>query len=365
MKSNDENDNSVVYSTEPEDFYYMDINVPCQAACPALTNIPAYIRALYEKQYGQSYEFNRMANILPGILGRICSRPCENKCRHGESELGQPVNICHIKRAAADLQDKVPLPIAEDLPTFGKKVAIIGSGPAGLAAAHDLATIGAHVTIYEAMDQPGGMLRYGIPEFRLPRQIIKAEIDRILKLGINLKTNIRVGTDVAIEALVDRHDAVLLAAGCYQSNTLHIPGEVLPGVYPGLEFMMDVCKDQPPELGSRVLVIGAGFTAFDCARSALRLGSQDVRICLRRTEEDLVVTKDEIFEAKAEGIRIESLLLSRRVIGQGKVEGMEFVRTHPGELQPDGKRRISAIEGSEFILPADTIIMATGQKPVP
>ena len=365
MKSNDENDNSVVYSTEPEDFYYMDINVPCQAACPALTNIPAYIRALYEKQYGQSYEFNRMANILPGILGRICSRPCENKCRHGESELGQPVNICHIKRAAADLQDKVPLPIAEDLPTLDKKVAIIGSGPAGLAAAHDLATIGAHVTIYEAMDQPGGMLRYGIPEFRLPRQIIKAEIDRILKLGINLKTNIRVGTDVAIEALVDRHDAVLLAAGCYQSNTLHIPGEVLPGVYPGLEFMMDVCKDQPPELGSRVLVIGAGFTAFDCARSALRLGSQDVRICLRRTEEDLVVTKDEIFEAKAEGIRIESLLLSRRVIGQGKVEGMEFVRTHPGELQPDGKRRISAIEGSEFILPADTIIMATGQKPVP
>lgn len=306
-----------------------------------------------------------MANIFPGILGRICSRPCENKCRHGESELGQPVNICHIKRAAAELQEKVPLSVAENLPTLDKKVAIIGSGPAGLAAAHDLATIGAHVTIYEAMDEPGGMLRYGIPEFRLPRQIIKDEIDSILKLGINFKSNIKVGTNVALEALVDRYDAVLLAAGCYQSNKLHIPGEVLPGVYPGLEFMMDVCKDQAPALGNRVLVIGAGFTAFDCARSALRLGSQEVRICLRRTEEDLVVTKDEIFEAKAEGIRIESLLLSRRIVGQRKVEGMEFVRTHPGEVQADGKRRISAIEGSEFVLPADTVIVATGQKPVP
>jgi formate dehydrogenase major subunit len=365
MKSNDVNGNSVVYSTEPEDFYWMDINVPCQAACPAFTNIPAYIRALYEKQYGQSYEINRLANILPGILGRICSRPCENKCRHGESELGQPVNICLLKRAAADLQAKVPLPIADDLPSFGKKVAIIGSGPAGLAAAHDLTTIGAQVTIYEAMPEPGGMLRYGIPAFRLPRPIIKAEIDRILKLGINLQTNIRVGADVALEALVDRYDAVLLAAGCYQSNKLDISGEALPGVYPGLEFMLDVCQDQPPELGNRVLVIGAGFTAFDCARSALRLGSQDVRICLRRTEENLVVARDEVFAAKAEGIRIESLLLSRRVIGPGKVAGMEFVRTHPGDLQADGKRRITALEGSEFVMPADTIIVATGQKPLP
>ncbi|MEN8143125.1 MAG: FAD-dependent oxidoreductase [Thermodesulfobacteriota bacterium] len=365
MKSNNANTNSVVYSTEPEDFYWMDINVPCQAACPACTNIPAYIQALHEEQYGQSYEINRLVNILPGILGRICSRPCENKCRHGESELGQPVNICHIKRAAADLQEKIPQPVSEDIPVLDKKVAIIGSGPAGLAAAHDLAAFGVDVTIYEAMAEPGGMLRYGIPEFRLPREMVRSEIDSILKLGIDLKTNIMVGSDLALEELVEKHDAVLLAAGCYQANKLDLPGEDLPGVYHGLEFMMDVCKEQPPELGRRVLVIGAGFTAFDCARSALRLGSKDVRICLRRTEEDLVVTSDEILAAKAEGIRFESLLLSHRIIGQGKVEGMEFVRTLPGELREDGKRRVTAIEGSEFILPADTIIVATGQKPVP
>ncbi len=365
MKSDNANDKTIVFSTEPEDFYYMDVNVPCQGACPAFTNIPAYIRALYEKQYVRSYEINRMVNILPGVLGRICSRPCEDTCRHGESELGQPVNICHIKRAAADFLGETPGPIQKELLIRDKKVAIIGSGPAGLAAAHDLATIGADVTIYEAFAKPGGMLQYGIPEFRLPRSIIKAEIDRIMELGIHLKTGVRVGDDEAMETLLAEHDAVLLAAGCYQSNRLNISGEELPGVHSGLEFMIDVCQGRPAALGNRVLVIGAGFTAFDCARSALRLGSQEVRICLRRTEGDLVVTKDEILESKVEGIKIESLMIAQKIIGNGKVQGVEFVRTHPGPLRPDGKREITTLKGSEFVLPADSVIVATGQKPVP
>jgi glutamate synthase (NADPH/NADH) small chain len=358
-------DRQVVYSTDAEDFYYMSVNVPCQAACPAATNIPAYIRALHEGQYDESYEINRMANIFPGVLGRICSRPCEDKCRHGEPELGRPVNICHIKRAAADLKQRPPHFTEGPLAALDKKIAVVGSGPAGLAAAHDLSTLGFSVTIFEALHKAGGMLRYGIPEFRLPRNVLDEEIVRILETGVVLRAGIRVGKDVTVEQLRKDFDAVLLAAGCYQSVPLKVPGESLTGVYAGLEFMMDVCLGRPPVIGDRVLVIGAGFTAFDCARSARRLGAEDVTICLRRTEEDLAVTKDEVLEAKKEGVKIRSLMLSRRVLGDPKAEAMEFVRTEPGLPGPDGKRSIAPIEGSEFTVPADTVIVATGQRPEP
>ena len=355
---------NIRYSSDPEDFFYMDINVPCQSACPAYTNIPAYIRCLFENRYGRSYEINQMANMLPGVLGRICSRPCEDKCRHGEPELGQAVNICHIKRSAADFRETASTPVQSPAPLH-KHVAVIGAGPSGLSAAHDLAAFGFSVTIFEAMEEPGGMLLYGIPEFRLPRDILKNEINAILKLGIKLKTGVRVGKDVDMAQLLANHDAVLAATGCYRSIPLDIPGEDQPGVHSGLEFMMDICSGKQPVLGSRVLVIGAGFTAFDCARSARRLGAADVTICLRRTEEDLSVTKDEILETKTEGIKIRSLMLSRRILGSNKAEGVEFVRTLPGELGPDGKRKISPIEGSEFILEADSVIVATGQMPGP
>lgn len=357
--------NQVIYSTEPEDFYYMDVNVPCQGSCPALTNIPAYIRAAFEGRYGRSYEINRMANVLPGILGRICSRPCETRCRHGEPELGASVNICHIKRAAADFQGKTPVPDNPLHPPLKKKVAVIGSGPAGLAAAHDLAIIGMSVTILEAFDEPGGMLNYGIPEFRLPRHILEAEIDSILSLGITLQTGVMVGRDVAVEALLGEHHAVLVATGCYVSNPLNVDGETLSGVYPGLNFVIDVSSTPVSAPGKKVLVIGAGFTAFDCARTALRLGTEDVTICLRRTEEDLTVTEDEVLEAKIEGVKINALMLARRVVGTHRVEGVQFVRTHPGAVRPDGKREISPIEGSEFIVPADAVLVATGQRPKP
>ncbi|RPJ21398.1 MAG: 4Fe-4S ferredoxin, partial [Desulfobacteraceae bacterium] len=199
----------VVYSSSPEDFFYMDVNVPCQAACPAATNIPAYIRALFEGRYDGSYSINHMANLLPGVLGRVCSRPCEDKCRHGEPELGRPVNICHIKRAAADLRRKGPPPEPGPFASLGKKVAVVGAGPAGLAAAHDLATLGVAVTLYEAFEKGGGMLRYGIPEFRLPREVLEEEIDYVGRKGAVLKTGVRVGIDIAIKDLLEEYDAVL------------------------------------------------------------------------------------------------------------------------------------------------------------
>ncbi len=353
-----------VFSSEPEDFHYMDINVPCQHACPADTNIPAYIRALYEENYDDSYDINEMANILPGVLGRICSRPCEDKCRHGESELGNPVNICHIKRAAADFRE-IKTRASKPAPSLGKKVAIIGAGPSGLAAAHDLACFGFSVTIFEAMNEPGGMLKYGIPEFRLPREILTNEISAILDLGVTLKSNIRIGQDISIDSLMNEYDAVLTATGCYQSIPLDVPGENLKGVHAGLDFMMDVCSGGKPVLGKRILVIGAGFTAFDCARTALRLGAKDVRICLRRTEQDLSVTHDEIFETKAEGIKILSLMVSQKILGDTQVTGVEFLRTEPGEKNAHGKSKITPIKGSNFTLDAEAVIVAVGQMSGP
>lgn len=353
------------FSTDPEDFHYMGVNVPCQAACPAATNIPAYIRCVHEERYGRSYDINRMANILPGVLGRICSRPCEDKCRHGEPELGKPVNICHIKRSAFDFKDHQDSPRRVALPPLDRKVAVIGSGPAGLAAAHDLVSIGVQVTIFEALDRPGGMLRYGIPEFRLPRKILDDEIASILALGVELQTSTRVGEAITIEKLLSNFDAVLVSAGCYDPIAVDVPGEALKNVFPGLAFMMDVCSGRPPQVGKTVLVLGAGFTAFDCARSALRLGAEDVRICLRRTEQDLRVTRDEVLETKHEGVRIETLMMSRRFMGGSTVEAVEFVRTRPEKTAGSGRQEMASIEGSDFVLPADSVIVATGQRPGP
>jgi formate dehydrogenase major subunit len=355
----------VVYSTDPADFRYMETNVPCQAACPALTNIPAYIRCFYEGRYSRSYELNRIANVLPGVLGRVCSRPCENRCRHGEPELGQPVSVCHIKRAASDFKDAGHIYIEQIFAPGGRKVCVVGAGPAGLAAAHDLAVAGFEVDILEALEHPGGMLRYGIPEFRLPRDVLSEEIGGVLRLGVTLKTGVRVGRDASVEELLTAYDAVLIAAGCYTSRKLEIPGEDLTGVLSGLQFVMDVNSGRAPSLGRRVLVLGAGFTAFDCARLALRLGAEDVEICIRSTESDLRVTSDEIAEAKREGVRISGLMVAQRIVGHGKVEGVEFLRTRLGELLPNGRRKTSPIEATQFMVQADAVLVAVGQGAEP
>ncbi len=361
----DKEQSKVVFSTDPADFYYARVNVPCQGACPAGTNVPAYIRAIYEQRFGRSYELNRMVNLLPGVLGRICSRPCETSCRHGERELGKPVNICHLKRSAADFKETGHIHMESLLAPLGKSVAVIGAGPAGLAAAHDLSTIGFSVTVFEAMDKPGGMLLYGIPEFRLPRDVLKGEVDSILRLGVNLKTNMRMGRDISMNELLSDYDAVLVAAGCYVSQKLQVPGETLDGVFSGLEFVMDVNAGKAPEVGNTVVVIGAGFTAFDCARTALRLGARNVSICIRGLEEDLRVTEDEIVEAKREGVKIRALMVSKNIVGTNRVGAVEFVRTRPGPILPGGKREITSIEGSDFSMECDSVIAAIGQTPEP
>ncbi len=368
---------SVAYSDDPRDLGWVRQNVPCQTACPAGTNIPQYIRMIVESRYGRSYEINREANVLPAVLGRICSRPCESACRHGWPGNGEPVAICHLKRAASDLKDAGHR-ITESLyaPT-GKRVAIIGAGPAGVAAAHDLSLLGHDVTILERETRPGGMLRYGIPEFRLPRDTLEIELHNALRLGVELKTGVSVGngpTEVRLSRLLEDYNAVLLATGCMAGQSLPLKGEwedVEPtekcsDIESGLDFLLALHRGEAKRVGRRVAVVGAGFTALDCARVAVRLGAEEVTIHIRTTEEYIPVTHEEIFEAKREGVRIKGLRtpVGLRVDDRGRLTGVEFAQNRLGGWRAGGRRQAIPIEGSEFLEPCDTLIVAIGQKTI-
>ena len=351
------------FSTDVRDFGYIAENIPCQDNCPVHTNIPGYIRCIYEGRNGRAYELNRMVNILPGVLGRICSRPCEVRCRHGESDLGESVRICHLKRAAADHKAEGHRIVENLFAPSGKTVAVVGSGPSGLAAAHELATLGHKVTVYEAMPRPGGMLMYGIPEFRLPRDLLMLEVNNILRLGVDLHTSAAVGEDVSLKDLLKKHDAVVTATGTLSPNHLRVPGDDKEGVYTGLEFMMAVNRGQTPPVGERVVIIGDGFTAMDCSRTCMRFGAKQVTVCIRLTEEFMPVDPHEIFEAKHEKVRIMGLVNSVRIQGNGHVEGIAFERNRLDFDRKTGGRISVPIGDSEFEMPCDTVIAAIGQNP--
>jgi formate dehydrogenase major subunit len=362
------------YSNDARDIGWLRENVPCQTACPAGTDIPAYIWAILEEKYGLSYEINREANVLPGILGRICSRPCEDVCRHGWPGNGEPVNICHLKRSASDLKHRGHR-ITESLyAPSGKRVAVVGAGPAGVAAAHDLSLLGHDVTIFEREHEAGGMLRYGIPEFRLPRDVLTIELHNALRLGVELLTGAAVGNgpgEIRLTDLQRDYDAVLLTTGSMaaidlplREETAERPDREIPGVEYGLEFLMELHRGEKKTVGRRVAVVGAGFTALDCARVARRLGAEEVTIHIRTTEEYIPVTKDEIFEAKREGVKIHGLRTPVRLVTDqtGGLCAVEFVQNRLGGWRDNGRRQAIAIDNSEFLEPCDTLLVAIGQR---
>jgi formate dehydrogenase major subunit len=369
-------EDNVWYSDDPRDTGWVRENIPCQTACPASTNIPAYIQAIMERNYGRAYEINREANVLPGVLGRICSRPCEDVCRHGQPGNGAPVNICHLKRSASDLKH-VGHRITESLyAPSGKRVAIVGAGPAGVAAAHDLSLLGHDVTIFEREKDAGGMLRYGIPSFRLPRDVLHVELHNALRLGVELRTGTEIGNgpgQTALSHLRKDYDAVLLSTGSMAA--VHLPlqeGEgrddptAIKGVEYGLNFLMELHRGEKKKVGKRVAVVGAGFTALDCARVAKRMGAEEVTIHIRTAEEYIPVTKDEIFEAKREGIRIKGLRTPVELLvdENGALHGVEFAQNRLGGWRENGRRQAIAIEGSEFTEPCDTLLIAIGQRTI-
>ncbi|MEW6534513.1 MAG: FAD-dependent oxidoreductase [Candidatus Auribacterota bacterium] len=348
----------------PQDFYWLSKNIPCQEACPAHTNIPEYLRAIYDGDYEKAYLINLKDNVFPAILGRVCARPCESECRHGWDGLGTSVQICFSKRAGADLRQDKPVILNKLYPPSGKKVSVIGAGVAGLTAARQLALYGHSVTVYEKHNRPGGMLNQGIPIFRLPREIIDREIDQIRQLGVEIKCNCAVGKDISLDTLINTSDAVVMSAGTVRPNILNLPGKDLSGIRHGLDFLLQVNEFGAREIGKNVVVIGGGFTAMDCARTAKRLGAESVKVCYRRSTKEMLVTPGEIEELEHESIPLDLMVTPCGYKGSnGKVTHVTFIKTKLGEPDASGRRKPVEIPGSEYDEPADTVLLATGQFP--
>ena len=334
----------------------------CRIACPAGVNIKAYLGAIVLGDFERALEIVKETNPLPSICGRVCTHPCESECHRGEFD--DPLAICALKRFIADYELKHILKKIEPCErTKKEKVAIVGSGPAGLTLANDLVRMGYGVTIFEELPVAGGMLITGIPSYRLPRYIIQVEIDNIVKLGVELKTNTKV--DNIDDLFQQGYKAVFLAIGAHKGLKLGVPGEdEYEGVVDCIKFLRKVNRGERDKPGEKVIVIGGGNSAIDSARSALRLGCSAVHIVYRRSRKEMPADEDEINEAEAESVKIDYLAAPVRILGKdGKVTGMECTKMKLGEPDQSGRRRPIPIPGSEFVIEADFIVPAISQVP--
>jgi heterodisulfide reductase subunit A-like polyferredoxin len=335
---------------------------PCRMACPARLNVQGYVQMVGQGKYKEALEIIMENLPLPGVLGRICPHECEEACRRAEVE--EPVAIRDLKRLAADRFDLRKIEV-KCLPLRDERVAIIGSGPAGLSAAYHLARKGIRSTIFEALPEPGGMLRAGIPEHRLPRKVLDQEIELIRNLGVEIRTNTPLGPDLTVDDLFEKgYKAVYLAFGAHQGIELGIPGEKAKGVRQGVDFLRELNLTGRTELGKKVAIIGGGNVAIDVARCAVRLGVEEVHIIYRRTRAEMPAWEEEIAAAETEGARITYLSAPQEVLtADGRVVGLRCVRMKLGEPDSSGRRRPIPIPGSEYEIKIDQIIPAIGQRP--
>jgi len=344
-------------SSAPQDIHWVQTNIPCQTACPAGTDIPGYLEAIYHEDFEKAYAINWRDNVFPGVLGRVCSRPCEDACRHGRVGNGESVAICFSKRAAGDFSANALSNVSRKDPT-GKKVIVVGSGVAGLAAARDLALADHQVVVLEKHKNPGGMLVQGIPAFRLPREVIHHEISQIQNLGVEIQCGVEVGVDTTLEKLARENDAVILAAGTMNPNIPDLPGVGLPGVQHGLDFLLSVNENGGREFGREVVVIGGGYTAMDCARTAVRLGAKTC-VVYRRDQEDMVVLPGELDEYLSEGGDIQFRLTPVAVAGEAGARGIKLAKT---QVHRSGKAaKVELLNGTETHIETDYVVLATGQ----
>lgn len=362
---------------------YQDKTAPCNQGCPVGIDVEGYMNLVREGKLEEAVDLLLRENPLPGVTGRICYHPCEKACNRGEYD--QAVSIHAVERALGDMALGRPLP--PPVPrTRSESIGIVGSGPAGLSCAFQLAQLGYAVTVYEAEPEPGGMLRYGIPEYRLPKRVLAREIERIKAMGVEIRCGMRVGRDVTFEK-IQEHDAVFIASGAHRDRSLGIEGEKLEGVHAGLEFLAEVNRGARPNLGRRVVVVGGDATAVDCARAALRLGSE-VHVLCDSSRADLPAHPDEVEQAICEGVRFEFLSWPVAVLGgaptsevraldgveasfgefdgpsrAARVTGVRCERLASSDAESAGRPRPAAVAGSDFYLEADSVLVAIGENP--
>ena len=353
-------------------------NKPCMEGCPVSVKIPEFLSFMKGGDFEGAYQKIKETNALPAVCGRVCpqEKQCESKCVRGIK--GEPVGIGRLERFAADyhmahVEDKIEVPEWN-----GKKVAVVGSGPSGLTVAGDLAKLGYKVTVYEAFHTAGGVLMYGIPEFRLPKDIVQKEITNLKKMGVDIQTNVIIGRTLTVDELFNDmgYDAVYIGSGAGLPRFMGIEGESLNGVYSANEFLtrINLMKgykfpdyDTPVYVGKNVAVLGGGNVAMDAARSAKRLGAENVYIVYRRGKEELPARKEEVEHAEQEGIEFRLLENPTKILGNedGWVTGMEVIKMELGEPDESGRRRPVEIAGSEEVLDIDTVVVAIGQTPNP
>ena len=360
-------------------------NMPCVEGCPVNVHIPEFIDKIKEGDFEGAYQIIRETSSLPAVCGRVCPQEtqCESKCTRGIR--GEPVGIGRLERFVADWHrdhtEQKPEPVASN----GHKVAVVGSGPSGLTCAGDLVKLGYKVTVFEALHTAGGVLVYGIPEFRLPKKIVQQEVDNLIAMGVDVETNVVIGKTLTIDELFERgYEAVYVGSGAGLPNFMGIPGESLNGVYSANEYLtrsnlMKSYLDDPvtPIMkGGNVAVVGGGNVAMDAARTALRLGADNVYIVYRRSEQELPARREEVEHAKEEGVIFKLLNNPVELIGynnpddrrdprNGFVTGMKCIRMELGEPDERGRRRPVPVEGSEFVIDVDTVVMAIGTSPNP
>ncbi len=351
-------------------------NKPCVSGCPVGINIPDFIEKVAQRDFEGAYQIITQQSSLPAVCGRVCPQEtqCESKCVRGIK--GEPVGIGRLERFVADWHNQNVCEAPQRPVSNGHKVAVVGSGPSGLACAGDLAKKGYDVTVFEALHTAGGVLVYGIPEFRLPKAIVQKEIDTLKALGVKVETNMVIGRVLSIDELLEQgFEAVFIGSGAGLPRFMNIPGENLKGVYSANEFLTRVNlmkaylpgSDTPIEHAKRVAVVGGGNVAMDAARCAKRLGAEEVSIVYRRSEKELPARAEEVEHAKEEGIVFRLLNNPTQILGddQGNVRGMECVRMELGEPDASGRRRPVEVPGSEFVLDVDCVIMSIGTSPNP
>ena len=337
---------------------------PCQRTCPAGIDIPEYIRQITAGNYLEAVRVIKETNPLPLTCGRVCPHPCEGMCRLGKA--ADPVNINHLKRFVADIEmDSGKRIVPYKAPSSGRRVAIVGGGPGGLTCAYYLARLGHAPTIFEAMPKLGGMLRYGIPEYRLPRATLDWEIGEILNMGVEVKTGVNMGADFTLKSLKDEgFDAVFLGTGAWDSRGLGAEGEELKGVLPGTRFLIDRGLGKETPVGDKVAIIGGGNTAIDAARTCWRLGAKEVTIIYRRSRVEMPANDIEIEEAAKEGVIFHYLAAPTKLMGdKGKLTHLEYLEMELGEPDESGRRRPVPKKGTKKVIAVDNVINAIGQFP--